>query len=171
MSKKLDTKRLKSIRIPWIPFLYKPTYKLAFPEINFADPKVRQSVFVVMMIFATLMSAGIIYMLVNPPPALITVYEKPKVILPDTDRQTIMEGIAVFALFIMATSGLYIIRRSTEYFTEEESRGLWLSLGFVLVLVSALALTYFLSIKMAGLYQMGGFIKSIETLPYMGAST
>jgi len=148
MAMKKRAKKRKGVKIPWIPSFYKPNYRPKLPEIDFSDPFVRQITFIVLMVFSALMSSGIIFMMVNPPPALITIYEKPTVILPNLDRQTLSEGIVVFAMFIMASLGLFLIRRSTEFFTEEEARGLWLGLGFALLLISSLALTYFLMIKM-----------------------
>ena len=148
MASKVKKSLVQKIRIPWIPGFYKPEFKLKLPEIDFSDPGIRQTAFLVVMVFSALMAAGVIFMAVNPPPALITIYERPTVILPDVDRQTLSEGIVVFSLFIMAIGGLYLMRRSIEFFTERESRSLWLGLGFVLVLVSSLSLTYFLMMKL-----------------------
>ncbi len=148
--------KLSKIRIPWIPGLHKPNFKLSIPTIDLADPSVRQVIFVILVVFSSLMSAGIIFMLVNPPPALITIYsKKPTILLPDIDRQTLTEGIVVFSLFIISMIGIFIMRRSTEVFTEEEARSLWLSFGFALLLIGSLALAYILNTKIEEMKKLG----------------
>lgn len=146
MAKKKKT-RILDFRLPWLPGFAKPNYQLKIPEINLSDPANRDLLFILTIVFTSLMATGFIYMLVNPPPALISIQKRPAVILPDLDRQTISEGIVVFSLMLMAIGGLYLIRRSVEVITESESRGLWLGLGYVLVLIAFLSLTYFLMIK------------------------
>ncbi len=140
-------KKITDIRLPWIPGFVKPNYKLKMPEINLSDPTNRDLLFISTLVFTALMATGFIFMLVNPPPALISISQRPTIILPNLDRQTLSEGIVVFSLFMMAMGGLYLIRRSVEVITESEARSLWLGLGYVLVLIAFLSLTYFLMIK------------------------
>ncbi len=139
--------QITNLRLPWIPGFVKPNYKLKMPEIDLSDPKNRDLLFVSIIVFTALMATGFIYMWVNPPPALISIQKRPAVILPNLDRQTLSEGIVVFSLMLMAIGGLYLIRKSVEVITESEARGLWLGLGYVLVLIAFLSLTYFLMIK------------------------
>ena len=146
MAKEKKT-RISNFRLPWIPGFARPNYKLKIPEVDLSDPTNRDLLFISTIVFTALMATGFIYMLVNPPPALISIQKRPAVILPNLDRQTLSEGIVVFSLMLMAIGGLYLIRRSVEVMTESESRGLWLGLGYVLVLIAFLSLTYFLMIK------------------------
>jgi len=139
--------RISNFGLPWIPGFARPNYKLKIPEVDLSDPTNRDLLFISTIVFTALMATGFIYMLVNPPPALISIQKRPAVILPSLDRQTLSEGIVVFSLMLMAIGGLYLLRRSVEVMTESESRGLWLGLGYALVLIAFLSLTYFLMIK------------------------
>lgn len=69
--------QLSNIRLPWIPGFAKPNYQLKMPEIDLSDPTNRDILFVSIIIFTALMATGFIYMLVNPPPALITISKRP----------------------------------------------------------------------------------------------
>ena len=132
----------KKFRIPWIPFLYKPKYQLSLPEIDLSESSVRLKIFIFSVIVCAVAFGGIVYLIVQPTPALLSSGGRPQVLYPSLDRQTLVEGIVASVMFLFSVVGVFLLRKSTEIITEEESRGIWIYLGMFLFLIGALGLTY-----------------------------
>ncbi|MHA1590630.1 MAG: hypothetical protein ACTSVA_08565 [Candidatus Njordarchaeales archaeon] len=146
----------REIKIPWIPLFYKPKYKLTLPKIDLSEESNRRAVFLFLSLLCVIFASGVIYMAVNLPPAIIGP-RVPRLIIPDLSRQTLSEGIIITALLFMSVLGAYITRSSVEHFTDIEYQGLYLALGFALLLFGFLAISYILfAQKLTG--YVGGYI-------------
>jgi len=142
------------LKIPWIfRFVRKPRFKFILPTIDLTDSTTRMAVFFILLLFSSLMVAGLIYILVQTPPAVAaTKGGNPIIVLPglgNLDRQTVLEGLAVAFLTFLAGLGTYMLKISTEFATEEEARSLWIYGGLFLLAVGLFGMMILFGVKVS----------------------
>jgi hypothetical protein len=96
-----------------------------------------------LLAFAVLVSAGIVYVLVERPPPSLGVY----FYYPGTGAQTVSEMLVVAFLYAIGIAGLLMIYEAPKYRYRRQQMGAILTIGLLSVVISALLLILMYSLK------------------------
>lgn len=133
-------RKIKEIRAPWIPFLWRPRFTYSIPKPDFAEKRTREIAFFLFVLIASLLFGGLIYSTVELPPPLVTVRERPGFIYPGTGGQTTTEVFIVSVIFILGSIGIYLIRRSSTDLIKKQDVDVELYAGYALILLMILSI-------------------------------
>jgi len=133
------------IKVPWILRfigIHKPNYRLTVFKPDFSKPEIRFWATIILLVSAAILFSGIVYIVVNLPPALIRIGSAPGYFIRGLDQETSSEALIVSTFMLLGVLGVLFVRRSVEKMTEEDQ--LTFILGLVLFFLSFIVLTYFL---------------------------
>lgn len=143
IKKKLE--KVRRITVPWIPFLWRPRFQYKVPTIDFTIERNRTISFFLLLIVASILFGGLVYSVVQLPPSLVTVRQRPGFIYPNSQGQTTTEVFIIGVLFLLGSLGLLLVRRSSMFLTEKQEIDIELYVGYVLILlfIMSILIIYF----------------------------
>lgn len=148
----MDWNIIGKIKLPWLPFLYHPHFNYELPRVDLSREEDRIVIFFIFLLVASLLSAGLIYMIVEIPPPLLPANKTGTGFISNQSSlpyfgQTIVEGVLVAILYIIGTIGFFFVRRSNRLLTERYKSVVWFYAGFILVITAIVGLLFLLGQK------------------------
>lgn len=136
---KQKIKKLRKTRLPWLPILWRPRYRLKIPTPDVSKARTRTIGFFLFLIMASLLLGGLVYSAVELPPPLVTVgQQKPGFIVPRSiQSQTTTEVFIISMIFLLASIGTFIVSKSSRELTNEEGKvDIELYVGYALIFLA-----------------------------------